>query len=89
MKIDFKQLSIKDLEGAEYNSPANLKTLGNLLYLASETIEQENYARAIHAGHELDITSTELQDLKRLVESSGINPPIVRREILNFLTTIK
>lgn len=89
MKIDFKQLSIKDLDGIEYISPDTIKTFGNLLYRFAETIEHENYARAIHAGQELELTSLEVQDLARLIETACMQSniqPIVRRGILNFLT---
>lgn len=92
MIIDFRKLSIRDLEGKEYISSEVLKTFGHLLWRNAETIEQDNFARAIYDGASFEATSKELSEFIPFVDHTLKKVEIqafIRKGIVNFLTTIK
>lgn len=86
--MDFKNLSIKDLNDIECVSPDVLKALGNVLYRNAETIEQESFAKVLHSSGEIELSKEELTEIIEFVDETckqkGIEP-FFRKGIINFL----
>lgn len=65
MKIDFSQLTVKDLSGKEL--PVH-KELGNLIFNCANDVSLVEAGSQIYHGKEVDISPSEIKAIKALVD---------------------
>lgn len=84
MKFNVKEIKVFNLEGREMFVELN-KTIGNVIYEQTSTIEWEEKAKEIHKGNEVDMDEVELGRLIMVIAAPHCMFVIaVKRAIINY-----
>ncbi len=85
MKIDLKQIEIKDLNGVVYRVDDLHRQLGNVLFVNAPSIELSDIARQLHAGEAVEMDAATLQAVTEIIDRHRYYVPFAHRQILEFL----
>lgn len=88
-KINLTDIIIHNLDGSVFTLPEGhlAKSVGDMLYMQSRTIDQEDLARKIHCGKDVEITNDEISHVISMMEAIPPFVPLVNRKVIEYLTS--
>lgn len=84
MKINLKEIEIKDLEGVIYQLDDLPAKIGNAVFTGAQSIEVSDIARLLHKGESAEVTDVELQEIAGIVHSRPYYKPWVQSQIIAY-----
>lgn len=85
MKIDFRKLELKDVEGNSFEMDI-AKELGNIIYSETVDIGELELARSIYLNGEIDVNPAKAEILKKYIE--GEYRAFVKETLIPILDNI-
>lgn len=82
MKIDFRKIQVKDIEGNN-NTVDIAKMLGNAIYQKTADLGELELARDIYKNGEVELTSEQIEIIKNYVKTGFV--AFVQEAILTML----
>jgi len=89
MKINFKDIILKDLEWNIIENSNIHKVIANLIYSKVKNLDLIDYAFKINKWKDIDITKSELEEIKNLCIEWENFSAFVRKGIKDFIDNIK
>ena len=84
MKIDFKKLVVKDIDGKEIPEPG--KILAGTIYTLTKDLSLVSIALDINKGVEVEISGPQIEEIKRIVEDEKAGYfAFFKKAVLDFL----
>ena len=90
MKFNFSTIKLQTIKGEPIPNPDLHKTIGNLIYRATQDLGMVDTARGIYAGAEVELDKTEVIELLRIIDDpqSGVLS-FARKAVHNYVTSIQ
>jgi hypothetical protein len=90
MKYNFSTIEIKDLNGKKIEGAELHKNLANLIYVQTKDLDMVEKAREINLAKEVEMDKTEIEEIKRLIESpeAGL-AAFAKKALFDYLDSVK
>lgn len=84
IKINLKEIEIKDLNGLLYPQEDLPKNIGNIIFTKATTIEVSDIARTLHAGKEIEVDQKELEEISFITAGNAYYVPFAHVQVVQY-----
>lgn len=89
MKVDFKVVKIYNIEGKLIEKSNLHKTIADILYCRARNLTLVEIAKKIHKGEVVDLSHTEVEEIKQLISSPNDGLlSFARKAVLEYIDSI-
>lgn len=85
IKINLKEIQIKDLDETIVPIEDLHTTVGNIIFKQADSIEVNDLARILHKGETVEVNEQEFREIISIIENNRYFKTWVHVQILNYL----